>query len=60
MGPRYGPLLDSGGFVLWARILYMVYNWNVLASRLGTHTKRPPRKTLGGSRLGWVAVKELE
>ena len=27
------------GFVLWAPILYMVYNWYILGSRLGAHGK---------------------
>ena len=26
IGPCYGPLLGSGGFLLWAPVLYMLYH----------------------------------
>ena len=44
-GFSYGPLLWDPlilvGSVLWAPILYMVYSWYILESRLGTHTEGP-------------------
>ena len=43
MGPCYGPGWILVGSVLWAPILYMVYNWYVLGSELepmlGAHSK---------------------
>ena len=43
MGPCYGTLVRS---VLWAPVVYMVYDWYILGCKLAAHI-RALRKTLG-------------